>query len=202
MIATADILPLLKPAAWNLKDLMVHRPLAELPAASMPLVAYGWDRPNTFEMLARDRAGDATPASLDAPAIEHLRARTASWEKIEIKLGWFKKARFLVCGNDFLAAERILDAEFLRDAQRQLGAKMLAVGVPRRGLLMACDGAQSKDLLARFSTAVAGQYHRGETPMITALVFAVVDGAIVGHLDDGGVSENVKAAVAAEHYGC
>jgi len=198
MVDTAGILPLLKPADWNLKASMVHRPLTDMPAKNMPVVAYGWDRPNTFEMLGRERAGGATPASLEGPAIEHLRKRTATWEKVEIKLGWLKKVRFLVCGDDFLAAERILDAEFLKQAQRQLGAKMLAVGIPRRGLLMACDGAQSKEVLGRFSAAVAGQFHRGETPTITTLVFAVVDGAIVGHLDDGGVADDMKAAVAAE----
>jgi hypothetical protein len=195
---TDDILPLLKPADWNLASDMVCRPLAEFPSPGMPYVAYGYDRPNTFEILGRANADAATTASLEAPALKHLRARNASWEKVEIKTGWFKKVRILICGDDFLAAERILDVEFLRAAQKQLGAKMLAVGIPRRGLLMVSDGAQSKDNLQRFCAAVAGQYHRAETPPITTTVFGVIDGSIVGHLQDGGVADNIKPAIAAE----
>ena len=198
---TDEILPLLKPADWNLAKENVCRKLTDLPARDMPFVTYGYDRPNTFEMLGRERASGQTPASLEAAALDHLRARRATWEKVEIKVGWFKKVRFLICGDDFLAAERILDTEFLGAAQKQLGAKMLAVGIPRRGLLMTTDGAQSKDNLQRFCAAVAGQYHRAETPPITPTIFAVVDGAIVGHLDDGGTAANMKSAIAAEVAG-
>jgi hypothetical protein len=191
---TDDILPLLKPADWSLKNEMVHRPLTDMPARDMPVVAYGWDRPNTFELLGRQHANGQTPASLEGPALRNLKARKASWEQFEIKA-----IRLLVCGNDFLAAERILDTEFLRDAQRQLGAEMLAVGIPRRGVLMACDGASSQDELKRFCAAVAGQYHRAETPPISTTVFGVVDGAIVALADDGGVTSTaVKSSVEAE----
>jgi len=198
MPSTEPPLPLLKPADWNERDVMVCRPLADLPAQGMPLVAYGWDHPNTFELLSRDHAGGATPDSLDRGALAGLRARSATWQPIEIKLGWFKKVRFLVCGDDFLAAERILDEQFLQQAQRTLGAKLLAVGIPRRGMLMACDGAASKDHLQRFCAAVAGQFHRAETPPITATVFGVIDGKIVGHLEDGGIASEVKTRVADE----
>lgn len=189
--AMEDILPLLKPADWELRDKMVCRPLAELGTRGLPLVAYGWDRPNTFEMLGLDHPAAAPAAQLDGPALAHLRARPASWETIAIKVGWFRKVRFLVCGDDFLAAERILDTAFLTAAQRQLGAKLLAVGIPRRGLLMVCDGGD-KQTLRRFCAAVAGQYHRGESPTITPTIFAAVDGTLVGHLDDGGIAADVR----------
>jgi hypothetical protein len=191
----AGILPLLKPADWELQSEMVCRPLTDLGAHRMPWVTYGWDRPHTFEMLGRERAGAHTSTSLDATALTHLRQRAASWETINLKLGWFRKMRLVVCGDDFLAAERILDTEFMREGQRRLGAKMLAVGIPRRGMLMAFDGASSKDNLQRFCAAVAGQFHRGETPSITTTVFAVDDGKIIGHLDDGGFSDQVKAVI-------
>jgi hypothetical protein len=190
------ILPLLKPADWNLRDDMVCRPLAAFPASGMPFVAYGWDHPHTFELLAHGGANGATPASLDPLALRHLRARSASWDRVDVKLGWFSKLRLLVCTDDFLAAEHILDAEFLREAQRQLRAEMLAVGVPRRGMLMVCDGARPKEDLERFCAAVGGQYHRAEAPPITSTVFAALDGAIVGHLEDGGLAAGMKAHVA------
>jgi hypothetical protein len=190
---TDGLLPLLKPAAWNLKAEMVCRPLVSFPVGDTPLVTYGWDHPNTFELLAREHAGSETPASLESIALAHLRKRAGSWECVDVKLGFLKKLRMFVCGDDFLAAERILDAEFLREAQTKLGAKMLAVGIPRRGMLMACDGAASKDNLARFSAAAAGQFHRAETPPITTTIFAVADGKLIGCLQDNGIARNVKS---------
>jgi len=193
---TDSILPLLKPADWNLRKEMVCRPLAPFPARDMPFVTYGWDHPHTFELLAHDRANGASPSSLDPLALAHLRARSASWNRVDVKLGWFSKLRLVVCTDDFLAAERILDGEFLREAQRQLRANMLAVGIPRRGMLMACDGARSKEDLERFCAAVGGQFHRAEAPPITTTVFAVIDGGIVGHLEDGGLAAGMKPHVA------
>lgn len=178
-----DILPLLKPSAWELQHTMVCRQLATFGTRRLPWVAYGWDRPDTFEMLGLDHPAAVPAGELDGPALANLRARPATWESITIKLGWFKKVRFLICGDDFLAAERILDADFLLAAQHQLAAKMLAVGIPRRGMLMACDG-MDKDALARFAAAVEAQYHRAESPPISPMVFAAVDGKLIGHLDD------------------
>ncbi len=178
-----DILPLLEPSGWELKDKMVCRPLATFGTRRLPWVAYGWDRPSTFEVLGLDHPEAAPAELLDGAALAQLRTRSASWESITIKLGWFKKARFLACSDDFLAAERILDAEFLLAAQRLLDAKMLAVGIPRRGMLMACDG-MDKDAVARFAAAVEAQYHRAESPPISPIVFAAVDGRLIGHLDD------------------
>ncbi|HSN29547.1 MAG TPA: hypothetical protein VLT45_24835 [Kofleriaceae bacterium] len=179
-----DILPLLQPAGWELEAKMVCRPLAQLGAVrKLPLVAYGWDRPKTFDMLGKDHPAAAPAEQLDAPALENLRARPATWELVAIKVGWFKKVRYLICVDDFLAAERILDAAFLTAAQRQLGAKLLAVGIPRRGMLMVCDGAD-RQTLRRFNAAVAGQYYRAESPPITTTIFAAVDGKLIGHLDD------------------
>ena len=187
-----EILPLLKDAAWPGREQSVCAPLTDLPIQDQPLVTFGWDRPETFEMLGRQ---DPLAANLDvlrAAAAANLKKRAGSWQPIEIKLGLFKTGRFLVCGDDFLAAERILDPDFLMQAQRTLDAKMLAVGIPRRGIIMAANGAQSSELLQRFLAAVAGQFHRGEAPPITPTVFGVVDGAIVAHLQDGGVSAMVK----------
>jgi hypothetical protein len=195
------ILPLLKDAAWPGRADNVCSPLTELPIPDQPLVVFGWDRPQTFEMLNRKTAGARTAASLTAQAVANLKARAATWEVIDTKISLFKKMRFLVCSDDFLAAERILDAGFLVGAQSRLEAKMLAVGIPRRGLLMATDGARSPELLQRFCQAVAGQFHRGESPPITPLVFGVVDGAIVAHLQDGGAAAEMKDRVRTEEGG-
>lgn len=91
----------------------------------------------------------------------------------------------LLCADDYFAAETILDSAFLRQAQKRLKAGLLAVGVPRRGLLMAIDGQQPLELLAAFAAGVSAQYHRGESAPITPAVFAVADGQVVGMLQGG-----------------
>jgi len=189
---------LLKEAAWPGREANACTPLTGLPIADQPLVVFGWDQPQSFAMMNRKAAGDRPIESLTAAAVANLKKRRATWEAIDIKAGWFKKIRFLVCSDDFLAAERILDADFLIDAQRKLEAKMLAVGIPRRGCLMATDGARSPELLQRFSQAVAGQFHRGESPPITPTVFGVADGKIVAALDDGGAGDGMKDRVREE----
>ena len=43
----------------------------------------------------------------------------------------------LACTDDYLAAERILDAAFLQKAQATLGEESLVVGIPARGQICA-----------------------------------------------------------------
>jgi hypothetical protein len=90
----------------------------------------------------------------------------------------------LACGDDFLAAERILDPGFMREAQTRLKARGLLVGIPRRGLLVVTDGEGGVDRISPFVTMVSMQYHRAESPIGPAL-FAVKDGAIVGIVEAG-----------------
>ena len=179
-------MPCLKEAKWAGSGHTVCRPLLALKEASlyMPVVAIGYDHPHTFEFIDTTRLAElkTTAAALEARAIAALCTRPAQWTPMDLELGG-KTLRILTYADDYFAAERVLDAAFMRKAQAMLKAEALFVGVPRRGLLMAIDGLQEEPLLRAFGSAVAGQFSRGETALISPAVFSMQDGVIVGFLD-------------------
>jgi hypothetical protein len=176
------ILPCLKEPAWGRQGDAFFRPLwAGAQSPYMPLVAFGYDHPHTFEFLNRDRLGEMgkTEMQLEREAVHNLRRRSAHWEPLDVKLGWFKKLRMLMCADDFLAAERILDPLFMTEAQRRLGARGLLAGVPRRGLLVVMNGEAGAEEIARFAAMVVQQFQAGDSAPISPMAFAVKDGRIL-----------------------
>ncbi|HSL22797.1 MAG TPA: hypothetical protein VK886_14800 [Vicinamibacterales bacterium] len=180
------LLPCLKERKWQGKDGAVCRALwEEQPSAFMPWLALGYDHPHTFEFLGRDRlaAMNATEQALEREAIENLAGRKASWQPFDVDVPDGKRLHLLLCTDDFFAAERILDASFMQEAQRELRAPGLLVGIPRRGLLLATSVEQDEQMVGAFGAVVAGQFSRGETAIISPMMFALKDGALVGIIE-------------------
>lgn len=181
------ILPCLKDYQWAGKDETVARPLwRDGSSTFMPWVALGYDHPHTFEFLSRAellRVGKDERA-LEHEAIGNLRQRKASWEPYDVKLGFLKKLRMLACGDDFLAAERILDPVFLQEAQTRLGAKGLLAGVPRRGALMVTDFEQDQDRISAFLALVCQHYKEDAAAPVSPAAFLIGDGRIGGVVDE------------------
>jgi hypothetical protein len=178
------LLPCLKEPAWQGRDNVVARPLWREPSPYVPWVALGYDHPHTFEFLSRDQVPAGRGASeLEREAIRNLRRRTATWQKLDIKLGWFKKLRMLIAVDDFLTAERILDTTFLLEAQRKLGAPGLFVGIPRRGFLVVTAVDTNVERVQAFGAVAASQFQTGESAPITPAIFTTKNGQIVGALD-------------------
>lgn len=176
------ILPCLKEARWGSTEKLA-RPLWRAAASPhMPWVGFGYDRPHSFEFLGRDSMAELGRYldDIEREAVVNLGKRSASWQPTKVKLGFFKRLTILACGDDFLAAERILDTAFMREAQRQLQARGLLVGIPRRGLLLAIDGEQGVKGAGPFATMVSAQFHGGESAPISPAVFGMKDGEIVG----------------------
>lgn len=206
MSSENPLLPALKPNDWQAKEHAIYQPLVEDQKSDyMPWLAFGYDLPHTFQFLsAKDLPEDASPHQIDLmkqAAIRNLRERPARWQTENIKLGLFKRLHILLCTDDYLAAERILDADFMHEAHERLKAEMLAVGIPRRGLLLATSAKAPEDQLKRFGAAVSAQYHRADSPPITPLVFIVAKGQIVGLMK--GMEESARQGVlaAAEEAG-
>jgi len=196
------LFPCLKEPDWEGSDKNVcHRLQLNVDSGHLPWVAFGYDYPHTFQFLPKDALGELnkTERDIEREALRNLRLRTVSLEAADVKLGLFKKLRFLISAEDYFAAEKILDVGFMREVQVRLNAKGLAVGIPRRGVLIVTDAQQPMDKLGPFAGAVSTQYHRGDTAPITPAVFAVVDGQIVGMLQGGedlgtsGVEEEQRA---------
>src|SRR5262249_20828325 len=108
------ILPCLKEPGWaGQGDLC--RPLWDgIESAHMPWLAFGYDRPNTIEFLSRAKLEELkkTERDIEREAIRNLRLRKASWHPTQAKLGFLKKLKMLICGDDYFAAEKILDPGF------------------------------------------------------------------------------------------
>ena len=186
MASDASLLPCLKDARWPGREDAVCRALWQLESSPyMPWLAIGYDHPHTFEFIANKQLATlhTTGQALETRALANLRRRTATWQPLDVDAKDGKRLRMLVCSDDYFAAERIVDADFMTQAQRTLGARGLLVGIPRRGILMATNGEQDPDLVTGFGGAVAGQFSRGETAIISPMLFAVTDGAIVGIIE-------------------
>jgi len=90
-------------------------------------------------------------------------------------------ARVAICANDVLAAERILDGAFIREAQDLLDTDSLMVAIPARGQLLATSLAPfvKGERHAVVFKAMAQQCHdaAGERG-ITAGMFIMIKGVM------------------------
>jgi hypothetical protein len=159
------LLPLLKPADWDLAPKSKCRRLikaSEADSLVFPWVAFGHDEPSSFEFLPSDSPLDME--SVEHEALLHLQDRPAKWTLAEGQVPDLGALRFLHFSDDFFAAERILDPMFLNEAQEQLDAQQLAVACPRRGLLFAMAIPTTQGLLNAYWRLASIQYHRAPTP--------------------------------------
>jgi hypothetical protein len=181
-MSDAALLPCLEQPAWSGRDRAVARPLWSEPSPYVPWVALGYSEPQGFRFLERD-AAPGPPDELESEAIGNLRQRAASWQELGLELGGFKRLRMLAAADDALSAERILDAAFLLEAQRRLGATGLLVGVPRRGFLVATAFDSNVERVHTFGAVVATQFQGGESDPITPVLFTARGGRIAGMVD-------------------
>ena len=180
-------LPCLKEFKWPGHTDTVCHPLWPNEASPyMPWVAFGFDHPHSFEFISAKRLIElnTTEEKVKSDALAALCARPAKWEPVDVNVpDTGKTLRILTYLGDFFSAERVLDVAFMQEAQRILKAPGLFVGVPRRGVLMATAGNQDQDLILGFASTVVGQFSRGESALISPMVFAVKDGRVVGIFD-------------------
>jgi len=187
MDTQGPLLPALKPHDWKGREAVICRPLMpDQESAYMPVVAYGHDLPHTFQFLSRKQfpEGDFSQQLklIEQAALRNLGTRELVWKTEEVQIGPSKQLRMVVAGEDYFAAERILDAVFIKQAHGILKADMLIVAAPRRGMLLATSAKQPKEMLERFGAAVSAQYHRADSPPISPLLFVAVEGRLVGML--------------------
>jgi hypothetical protein len=187
-----SVVPLLMPADWEGGRVYACRRLAAgLETGHLPWLTFGHDLPGSIKLIEKQevKSMGIAPGRLEKASIRNLAREECNWEEERFDLSGGVSLRMLICGLDFLAAERILDQRFMKQAQRHLGAKLLAAGIPRRGLLFMTDGLQDLRALAAFALVVSAQYHRAQSTPIAPGVFGLVKGEIVGlmrYLEDAG----------------
>lgn len=182
MEAKDTILPYLMPSDWSLHaESVAHR--LEVPSDDprIPWVALGHLSNREFDPLA---GAASKPESefdhLAERALANLHDRPASWQPVEGGGNMGGRTSMVACVDDDLSAERIMDMQFMIEAQKMLGTEILAVGIPRRRLLVAIDGRQPESSLTRFGAYNLGQYHSSETQPLTSLTFMMGDGEFAG----------------------
>lgn len=187
-----DLYLILKPRDWGDDDVLRRSfaPQMESDSDWIPWVSVGWDRPE-FVRFAGPADVEQLEQDEDAlyeAALDNVRAFEVDHEEMRLPMPGGREITIHGFGGMF-AAEKILDEEFLRAQQERIGTELIAVGAPRRAMLLITDGAQSLETLAGFEAAVRGQYRRAESPPVSPCVFAVQDGKPVGLLARPGGKE-------------
>lgn len=175
--------PILKAADWPAREVAFTRKLGIASQdPRLPWIAFGFDRGVSFEILTREEVeglhlgGD----ELYQMALGNLRARPGRWQPAHPEGQASGPPAMLVCTEDDLACERILDADFLRLAHRDLRAELLAVGIPVRGVMMAMNAKMPAETLRGFATMNLGHFHKQEGAPVTPLTFLVHGTSFVG----------------------
>lgn len=174
--------PILMPESWQRAPTQVCTPIIRgLTLPDVPLLApvHFVGDPNSGEFrrayvrTERLEAIGKTEQDYFAAAFHNLRQRHATWKE--------QMPGILLCDDDFLAAERILDINFMLEAERLLGGGPLVVGIPQRAHLFATTLGSITANAAHghaFAQVVASMFSSAGEHGITPWPFTVIGGRI------------------------
>jgi hypothetical protein len=150
---------------------VVHRPLFDRAEGfpELPVIVYVRDTPTAVALMRA--TGDEDVAQLHAEALRNLTTQEASVEWVE-----GEGPLMAVVSDSFYAAEKLLDPAFLRSLHTRLGG-LIAVAVPRRGLLLATAATVVQGILALRTIA---EHEATGSRRISPSVVLVQDGEIIG----------------------
>ncbi|MFI6869268.1 hypothetical protein [Nocardia sp. NPDC050406] len=176
-----DIFPLLKPADWEHRDLVVHDRFGF--GEDALVVAYARDGDGNFEIITQGSPEAGDPEGLRRLAFGNLARQRYPFEVAEAGGLPFATAS----GHDF-AAEKVLDPATVLEAQRLLGTDSIQIAVPRRTCLMAFPQDLTADQVQTMIKLVMYTYlddSYGNAP-ITPSLFLFDQGELVGFGRIGG----------------
>lgn len=169
----------LKPSGWEAAATQVTEPIAtglDVTGADVPLMVYGHDRPNTFAMLGKTTPDLPPLATLRAQALHNLAAIEVEIEPLDDGASPIR-----IVHGSYFAAEKILDAAFLRGLHAELASSMLAVAVPAKERLLVTAAIVDVEAMQTFFALARSIYDADEDGrQLSPTVFLVSDGAIVG----------------------
>jgi hypothetical protein len=189
-VVPGELLPLfpyLMPAGWAHAPTQLRHVLyagTELPGIPDVALVYLVPAPNNappnlgWVKQERATALEATHQDFLRVALHNVAQRPASWQVDDVAPGF----RIAMCDNDYLAAERILDAAFLREAETRLGADSLLVGIPTRGVLVAAalTGTENDGLFAR---SIEMMFSEGRNKPLCKWPFLAREGRLVSVME-------------------
>ena len=172
--------PILMPSDWEAPE---NTPAYRLEVPSddprIPWVTFGSLGTSGLEPLEEPVEQEFKRDQIEETARRHLSERDATWQRVKSQSG-SSRSSMLACLDDPLAAERVMLPEFVVQAQEKLGTEVLAIGIPRRGLMVAMDGRQPEESLMGFGAFNLAEFHSRETDPITSLTFLMDEGKIAG----------------------
>ncbi len=178
------LFPILKSADWSGHEKAIaHKLSVPSDDPRLPWVTYGTMNGADFALLAvEETEGGTVGEDVKIAALRNLQDRPADWQPAPGSEAESGNTSMLLCAADELATERILDPEFMREAEGMLGTEILAVGIPRRGHMVAMDGRQPDASLTRFGAYNLGQFYSRESEPITSLTILMEEGEFSGLL--------------------
>jgi hypothetical protein len=184
------ILPSLRSRGDAVHQSLLWTPLLEVESDLVPVIAYGNDSETAFGLLTSPNS-DGRLDELRSAALANIRAQEV---EVEVQSSGDGDHVAVVSGS-FFATEKLLDPAFMRAQAARLGTDLLAVGVPRRGLMLLAP-ATSPALVSSLMTVVAREYEQGASRGISPLLLVVQDGNVVGLARPGDETEGGEAAPA------
>lgn len=171
----------IKPPRWSLRDRVLTATFPVDPSHAdpadpdFPVIVIGIDSPRTFQFLPRDEQHLSELPALYREALSNWRRRKVQWESRPMPFGY----SMLICRDEYVTTG-ILDAAFLVKVQKKLHAPMIAVGIPKQGILVAMKCDSPERLGPAFAKFVGAVYDDKDGESITPMFFVVRDGKIVG----------------------
>ena len=184
----------LKPPGWAGADKTVCRPVleGEKTAAEVPLLAYGEDMPNSFAIFVKDGTREHEIDALHAQAVETLKGVEVEVQEIDESEG-----KLFVVSGSYFAAEKLLDADFMRGMHERLKSPLLVAGAPRKGLLFIGD-VRAPELMNGLMAILAAEHSKSASEPISPTPLIVSDGKIVGVVRAAEKEEEPPAAAPEE----
>jgi hypothetical protein len=170
------VLPSLRSWTEAKRENMVFRPLlSNTEDSDIPVIAYGTDSPKTFGLMRADREHDKE--KLHKAALDNICGQKVDVEDMDIA-----GVEVVVVTNSFFATEKVLDHDFMKTLHERTGSEMLAVAVPRRGLMFATNAMPKDPLQAMAVLRRIAEHEAQTTRAISSAILLVQDGNVVGQV--------------------
>ncbi len=171
------IFPIIQRHDWPGRGPTIHRSVCWLPRIpGTPWVSIGWETGGMTAYVGQESLAKVgqTAEQVEQHAVANLGRAPGSWEKVMAPSA--RPDECVLACKDSRSAERILEQDFMRHAQRMFGCDMLAVTMAARNGLVVGPAAMAETLMM-MAEHVFGQ--SGEAA-ITPWCFAVADGMVRG----------------------
>lgn len=153
---------------------LLWRPLLRGEHDDVPVIAYGADGDQTFGLLQRPKH-EPRAEEVHAKAMANVRGQDVDVQELEVG-----ELEVLAVSGSFFATEKLLDPVFMKELHERLGAPLLAVGVPRRGLMFVASAVQEPQRIGILAAMIGHEHEKGGSRAISSAVILVSDGEPTG----------------------